>query len=127
MFICIDNKANLIATYDYGPSNIYQVANNIYVDVNQYIYIYIPGSGKQYYSDGRVYKYGDGVTQYYQNGKFYKIGDYVFEYLQNGCLYRIGNSTFDYLSNGKYYKIGDSTFDYYSSGMPFKIGNTYIR
>ena len=126
MYICIDKCGSLLATYDYTPGGIYPVATDLYVDLQQNLYLYVYGSGKDYYSNGKVYKYGSAVVDYYSNGRFYKIGNYVFDYFSDGKIYRIGDATFDYYSNGRYYKIGNSAFDYYSDGRTYKIGDNYV-
>ena len=125
MYICIDKCGNLLATYDYNPNGIYPVATDLYVDLQQNLYLYVCGTGKDYYSDGRVFKYGSATVDYYQNGKFYKIGEYTFDYYQNGTLFKIGSAYFDYHSSGRYYKIGNSVFDYYSDGRIYKLGDNY--
>ena len=89
MYICIDKYGNFVTTYDYNPGGIYPVATDLYVDGRENLYLYVYGSGKDYYSNGKVYKFGSAVVDYYSNGKFYKIGDYVFDYYSNGRLYKI--------------------------------------
>ena len=96
MYICIDKYGKFISTYDYQPSRIFPVATNLYVDGNENIYIYVNGSGIDYYSNGKVYSYGSATCDYFSNGKFYKIGDFYFDYYSNGRIYKLGDSIFDY-------------------------------
>ena len=52
MYICIDKYGNFITTYDYNPGGIYPVATDLYVDGRENVYLYVYGSGKDYYSNG---------------------------------------------------------------------------
>ena len=71
MYVCIDKYGKLIGTYNYQPGRIFPVAYNLYVDGNEYLYMYVNGSSVDYYSSGKVYKYGDATVEYLSDGRFY--------------------------------------------------------
>lgn len=129
MYICVGkNGGKILAIYDYTPYGIYSLGDNLFVDLQQNIYVYVEGNGIDKYPDGRYYKFGySGYCDYYGDGRLYKLGDKHFDYYSDNRYYKIGNSHFDYYSNGKFYKIGDAHFDYYSDGRAYKIGNHYIN
>ena len=127
MYICVGKKGRILETYDYEPYGIYSVGNDLYIDLQQNVYVFVEGNGKDYYSDGRYYKLGyNGYVDYFSDGRLYKIGDKFFDYFSDGKYYKIGDSCFDYYSNGKFYKIGSTYVEYYSDGRIYKIGNKYF-